>query len=188
MSVCVCLIFIYLLLAALGLCCCTRAFSSCRVRASLPLWCTGFLLQWLLLLQSMCSRASVVAVHGLSSCVTHRLSCPVACVILLDQGSNGHPCFARQIFNHWATREVPALVFYGQCWSPPEYSTLESVICISHIAESTVASSCYFHQIFKMWGRNFPGGPVFKFPLPMPGARVWSLVRELSCHMPCGVA
>ena len=50
--------FIYLFLAALGLCCCTRAFSS-------SLWCTGFSLRWLLLLWNMGSRHV-----GFSSCST----------------------------------------------------------------------------------------------------------------------
>ena len=55
-------LFIYLILAALGLCCCTWAFSSCGERGLL-LWCAGFSLRWLLLLQSMGSRCA-----GFSSC------------------------------------------------------------------------------------------------------------------------
>ena len=41
------------------------------------LWCTGFLLQWLVLLWSKDSgtRASIVAAHKLSSCGTRALEC-----------------------------------------------------------------------------------------------------------------
>ena len=71
-------------MAALGLRCCARAFSSCGERGLLFTAVSGFSLQWLLLLQSMGSRhaGSVVVVHG--------LSCSAACGIFLDQGSN--PC------------------------------------------------------------------------------------------------
>ena len=55
-------LFIYFL-AALGLHCCTRAFSSCGERGLLSLRCVGFLLWRLLLLQSMGSRCA-----GSSSC------------------------------------------------------------------------------------------------------------------------
>ena len=57
------LLFIYFLsLAALGLCCCTRAFSSCGERAS---HCGGFSCcgAW-----TLGTQASVAVAHGLSSC------------------------------------------------------------------------------------------------------------------------
>ena len=44
----------FLFLAALGLCCCAQAFSSCGAQASLY---GGFSLWWLLLLQSTDHRA-----------------------------------------------------------------------------------------------------------------------------------
>ena len=63
----------YLFLAALGLRCCTQAFSSCSKRGYSLLRCAGLSLQWLLLLQSMGSRCA-----GFSSCgsraLEHRLS------------------------------------------------------------------------------------------------------------------
>ena len=71
--------FIYLFLAALGLCCCMQAFSSCgergllfiAVRVLLLRWLLLF--QWLLLLRSTGSRRA-----GFSSCglraLEHRLS------------------------------------------------------------------------------------------------------------------
>ena len=72
--------FIYLFLAALGLCCCTRAFSSCGE------WGLLFVaVRVLLLLQSMGSRSA-----GSSVVVVHGFSCSAACGIFLDQGLN--PC------------------------------------------------------------------------------------------------
>ena len=65
----------YFILAALGLRCCTQAFSSCGQQGYSSLWRTGFSLWWLLLLRSTgfrcagfssCgSRASVVVAHEL---------------------------------------------------------------------------------------------------------------------------
>ena len=55
---------IYLVLVALGLCCCMWAFSSYEGRGLLSRWVgTGFLLWWLLLLRSTGSRCM-----GFSSC------------------------------------------------------------------------------------------------------------------------
>ena len=53
----------FLFLASLGVCCCPRAFSSCGEQGHSSLQCTGFLLQWLLLLWSTGSRRA-----GFSSC------------------------------------------------------------------------------------------------------------------------
>ena len=54
-----------LFLAALGLHCCARAFSSCGERVLLFAVCVGFSLRWLLLLQSTGS-----SLMGFSSCCT----------------------------------------------------------------------------------------------------------------------
>ena len=107
---------IYLFMARLGFCRCTRAFSSCgEWRLSLWLHCVGFSSQWLLLLKSVCSR-----VHELGSCVTQ----PVAprgwvpqlwrmgLVALRHVESSRRqdwtlvPWFDRQILHHWTTKEV----------------------------------------------------------------------------------
>ena len=56
-------LFIYLFLAGLGLRCCSRAFPSCRVGATIWVRCSGFSLQGLLL-QSTGARA-----RRSSSCV-----------------------------------------------------------------------------------------------------------------------
>ena len=76
--------FIYLFLAALGLHCCSRAFSSCSKQGLLFLAARGLLI----------SVASLVEEHrlqarGLSSCGA-RAQLLMACGIFPDQGSN--PC------------------------------------------------------------------------------------------------
>ena len=43
--------------------------------------------------------------HVASGVVVHRLNCAVVRGIFLDQGLSVVPCIARQILNHWATRE-----------------------------------------------------------------------------------
>ena len=90
----------YLFLAAFVLCCC-RGLS--LVAGSGVLLCRymGFSLQWLLLLQSTGSRVCRLRqLQPLGSvAVVHRLSCPTACGVFLDQGQNQCPCIARQILN-----------------------------------------------------------------------------------------
>ena len=80
--------FFYLLyfLAALGLCCCTQAFSSCREEGLLSSCgagashCSGF------------SRCDARALDAWASVVVaHGLSCPMACGIFPDQGLNPYP-------------------------------------------------------------------------------------------------
>ena len=77
-------LFVYLFLAALGLCCYAWAFSSCGERGLLFVAVRGLLIV----------VASLVAEHGLRSAgsvvVAHGLSCSAACGIFPDQGSN--PC------------------------------------------------------------------------------------------------
>ena len=95
------LLFIYLSVAVLGLCCCMSFSLVEEVGATIQLWYTGFSSQWFLLLWRTGSR-----VHGLpqlwhvgslvaaaprlestgSLIVAHGLSCSVACGIFLDQG------------------------------------------------------------------------------------------------------
>ena len=72
-------------MAALSLHCCTWDFSSCGEGGFSSLWCTGFSLRWLLLLQSTGSR------RGGSVVVAHRHSCSAACGIFPDQFSNPSP-------------------------------------------------------------------------------------------------
>ena len=70
--------FIYLFLAALGLCCCTRAFSRCGD------WGLLFIAVHSLLIVVAClccreralgTRAAVVVAHGLSSCGSQAVEC-----------------------------------------------------------------------------------------------------------------
>ena len=77
--------FLYLFLAAVGLDCCTQAFSSYSEHRLLGLQGAGFSLLWFLLLRTTGSR------HKGSVVVAHRLSCPAPCGIFPDQGSNPGP-------------------------------------------------------------------------------------------------
>ena len=82
----------------LGLRCCVRAFSSCSERGYSSLWCAGFSLRWLLLLQSMGSErklwcTGLVALRHVGSSQT--------------RARTHVPCIGRQILNHCATREAP---------------------------------------------------------------------------------
>ena len=80
-----------LFLAALGFSCCEWAFSSCGEVCS-SLLCTGFSLQWHLLLQSTGSRVCRLQWlwHTGSGVEAYGFSCPEGCGIFLDQGLN--PC------------------------------------------------------------------------------------------------
>ena len=57
-----------LFLAVIGLHCCTQAFSSAERQGYSSLWCLGFSLWWLLLLQSTGPRSA-----GFSSCSTQHV-------------------------------------------------------------------------------------------------------------------
>ena len=78
-----CLFFIYIFFAALGLHCCMQTFSSRGepgLLSSYGVWashCGGF----------YCCKAQALGVWA-SVVVAHRLSCPMACGIFLDQGLN----------------------------------------------------------------------------------------------------
>ena len=128
---------IYLFLAALGLRCCARAFSSCGERGLLFIAVHGFLI----------AVASLVAEHGLQvrglqqlwltgSRVQAQQLWLTGLVVPWHVGSSQTrartrvPCIGRQILNHCATREVPRSVFQKDnsrtifesnpsCWSLP---------------------------------------------------------------------
>ena len=105
-------LFIYFL-AALGLRCCVRAFSSCGKWGYSSLQCMGFSLWWLLLLRSTGSRHA-----GFSSCGTWAqqlwrmgLVTPRHVGSSRTRARTHVPCISRQILNHCTTREVPMLPF-----------------------------------------------------------------------------
>ena len=94
-------------MAALGLLCCTRAFSSCGEWGLLFVAVRGLLIA----VASLCcraralgTRASVVVAHGLQSTgsvvVVHGLSCSTACETFLYQGLNPCPL-------HWQADSQP---------------------------------------------------------------------------------
>ena len=109
--------FLYIFLVALGLHCCTRAFSRCDEQGLLSscsvhaLHCGGF----------YCSEHGLLSIGSLL--VVHGLSCPTACGVFPHQVSNPVPCIGRETLNHRATREVPGyfenlclLIFIGYLW------------------------------------------------------------------------
>ena len=106
-------ILFILFLAALGLRCCSWAFSSCS--------------EWGLLFievhRLLIAVASLVVEHGLqvrglqqlqhagSAVVAHGLSCTTACRSSCTRDRTRVSCTGRQILNHCATREVPLHLF-----------------------------------------------------------------------------
>ena len=99
-------IFIYL--AASGLSCGMQDL--CRVTRDLSLQCTDSLA----VVSGLWSMwALVVATSRLSSCGSRAFSSSAACGILVPQSVRDWTCIlciARQILNHWTTREVPRWV------------------------------------------------------------------------------
>lgn len=107
----------------LGLHCCTQAFSSCLVGASrgyyvaavcrLLIEVASLIVEhwlWGVGTSVVVDICSVVVAPGLKSSVSivvvHRLSCPEARGIFLDQGSTHVPCISRQSLIHCLTRKV----------------------------------------------------------------------------------
>ena len=92
-------------MAALGLCCCARAFSSCGERGLIFIVVCGLLIVVASLVggaRALGVQTSVVVACELSSCGSlalerrlsscgHGLSCSAACGIFPDQGSNRCP-------------------------------------------------------------------------------------------------
>ena len=93
-------------LVVLGLHCYIQLFSSCSEQGLL----------FIAVLWLLTAAMSLVDEHrllgmGASVVVVHGLSCPAACGIFPDQGSNRCPLHCKQILNHWTTREVPIFTF-----------------------------------------------------------------------------
>ena len=101
-------LFCYLLfLAALGLHCCARAFSSCDQRAP---HCSGF---------SCCGRMDY-RVYRLQSLWPTGLVAPRHVESSRTRDQTHVPSVGWQILNHWITREVPCFSFeqYSVCYIP----------------------------------------------------------------------
>lgn len=116
--------FIPLLVAALGLSCRVRAFSSCGRRgfpARLAPHCSGpFIAHGVQVCLGL--RASTVAAVGLYSsssvAVEHGLSCSAAGGTFQSQGSNLCPRIGRPIFIHSTVRKVLGTIFGKDVPSP----------------------------------------------------------------------
>ena len=93
-------LFIYLFFAALALCCCVHAFSSCselRLLSSCCVWashCSGF---------SYCGACALG--HRFSSCGPWAYALKHVGPSWTRDGTCV-PCIGRQILNHWTTMEV----------------------------------------------------------------------------------
>ena len=100
-------IFVYLFLVVLGLLYSSRAFSSCGEWGQFFTRVQGLLI----------AMTSLVAKQGLWSVATvavaHRVSCPKACGIFLNQGS--HPPHGQADFIHCGTKEVLQSSFKYPC-------------------------------------------------------------------------
>ena len=111
--------------SSVGLGCAGWAFFSYDEWTALQLWCLGFSLLWLLLLQSSGSRHSLQYLrHTDSRAPSQKLWC-MGFVAPRHVGSSWTrnqthvPCIGRQILNHQTTRAVQACLFYVH------YSVLE---------------------------------------------------------------
>ena len=92
-----------------GLCCCMQGFSRCCNQEILFVWCTGFSLRWFLLLQS----AGSGYLAGFSSCSMWAQELWLMGLVASRHVVSSHnreetcvPYTARQISNHWTTREA----------------------------------------------------------------------------------
>ena len=98
----------YLFVAALGLCCCTQAFSSCSMQGLLSAVVCRLTAGWFLLLQSTGSRAQDQSLWHTGSIAPRHVRSSQT------RGRTRVPCIGRRILNHWTTREVP-IIFLNQC-------------------------------------------------------------------------
>ena len=121
----------YLFMAALGLCCCAQAFSSCGERWLLFVAVRGLLIA----VASLCcgaralgTRASVVVAHGLSG--------SAACGIFPDQGLNPCPL-------HWQASSL--LLTYTL---PPSPGTKLSISFLAFHLISPIFWYCFFFNIY----------------------------------------
>ena len=96
--------FLEKLFAAVGLCGCAPAFSSCR---DWGLLCS----QVHRLLAAVASLVEEPGVYSMGSAVSHEFSYPAACGIFPTRDGTCVPCIGRHIRNHWTTRKIPKQAF-----------------------------------------------------------------------------
>ena len=109
---CFCFCVFCLFLAALGFSCCKWAFSSCGELCS-SLLCTGFWLQWRLLLQSTGSRVCRLQWLWHTAQELHHTGLVALRHVESSQirDRTPVPCTGVWILNHWTTREVLIIAF-----------------------------------------------------------------------------
>ena len=141
----------------LGLRCCT-GFSLAVVTEGYPqVWCPGFSLRWLLLLQSKRSRA-----QAQSSCT--RLVAPWHVGFSPIRDQTCVPCIGRWSLYHWASREAP----------------LSLSVCCSCLVTKSCLTLC--DPMDSMWPRQDPlsmGFPRQEYwsglSFPSPGDLPWRI-------------
>ena len=97
------------------------------------------------------ARGTVVVVHG--------LSCSVACGVCWDRDWNCLPCLARQILNHWTTKEVPAvmssrwigpfIIIYNKVHLCPLLPFWLEVACLIWVELHAVSFGCAWGFMFR---------------------------------------
>ena len=110
------------------------------------LWarCSGFSLQWLLLLQSM-----VFGVHELQKLGCMGLAVPWNVGSSWTRDQTRVPCIGRQILYYWATREVWKLFSIVKCQIWKVDCLGEYIICIQSMGPH-FSPGCFFSK-----GQNF---------------------------------
>ena len=123
-------------MAALGLCCCAQAFSSCGEQGYSVAVCRLVIAVTSLVgehglqacgLQQLQYAGSVVVAHGLqrvdSVAVAHGLVAPRHVESSQTRARTRVPCIGRWILNHCATREIPAMLLIVENCEQPKLST-----------------------------------------------------------------
>ena len=100
------------------------------------------------------SHGSFLVVRSaVSVVVTRGLSCSMACGILVLRRDQTHiPCLAGQILNHWATREVPFIVFFCLFHVNVVFKqeVKSSVNGVDGVLKQQV--KLHIHSLIKTWG------------------------------------
>ena len=99
---------ICLFTAALGLCCCKRAFSICSKWGLATFFAVASHFGGFSCCRAQALGAWAQQLQRLSTVVVaHGSSCSETCGIFLVRDGTHVPCIGRWILNHWTTREAP---------------------------------------------------------------------------------
>ena len=134
-------------MAALGLCCCVWAFSSCGEGGYSLFQCSVFSSWWLLLLQSGVSK-----LVSFSSCGTWSQYLHLTCLVASQHVGSSQtrdqthdPCIGRWILNPWTTREA-LLIYFGE-----DLVRLTLIIQVNKEEEPRTTPSFWYEQLCGWW-------------------------------------